>query len=195
VTIGQVTTGTANAPVSTGPLTARVAVLGATGYAGGEFARLALAHPGITLDALVARALAGQELEAMLPGIDPRALAGGGPARVDFDGLLERIEGGTVDTLVIALPHGAWTALLAERPALARAAEGLRLLDLWSDHRDGSAGYVYGLPEAYRDTLLMRLVEGMSGAEIAERSGLTPASVRVNLHRGMKLLREHLGAS
>jgi RNA polymerase sigma-70 factor, ECF subfamily len=46
------------------------------------------------------------------------------------------------------------------------------------------------LPEAYRDTLLMRLVEGMSGNEIAERSGLTPASVRVNLHRGMKLLRE-----
>jgi RNA polymerase sigma-70 factor (ECF subfamily) len=49
------------------------------------------------------------------------------------------------------------------------------------------------LPEAYRETLLMRLVEGMSGAEIAERSGLTPASVRVNLHRGMKLLREQLG--
>ena len=50
------------------------------------------------------------------------------------------------------------------------------------------------LPEAYRDTLLMRLVEGMSGAEIAERSGLTPGSVRVNLHRGMKLLRERLGS-
>jgi RNA polymerase sigma-70 factor (ECF subfamily) len=48
------------------------------------------------------------------------------------------------------------------------------------------------LPEAYRDTLLMRVVEEMSGAEIAERSGLTPASVRVNLHRGMKLLREKL---
>jgi RNA polymerase sigma-70 factor (ECF subfamily) len=46
------------------------------------------------------------------------------------------------------------------------------------------------LPDAYRETLLMRLVEGMSGNEIAERSGLTPASVRVNLHRGMKLLRE-----
>jgi RNA polymerase sigma-70 factor, ECF subfamily len=48
------------------------------------------------------------------------------------------------------------------------------------------------LPDAYRETLLMRLVEGMSGAEIAERTGLTPASVRVNLHRGMKLLRERL---
>jgi RNA polymerase sigma-70 factor, ECF subfamily len=49
------------------------------------------------------------------------------------------------------------------------------------------------LPDAYRETLLMRLVEGMSGNEIAERTGLTPASVRVNLHRGMKMLRERLG--
>ena len=51
------------------------------------------------------------------------------------------------------------------------------------------------LPEAYRDTLLMRLVEGMTGAEIAQRSGLTPGSVRVNLHRGMTLLREQLRES
>ena len=50
------------------------------------------------------------------------------------------------------------------------------------------------LPEAYRDTLLMRLVEGMSGQEIADRSGLSAGSVRVNLHRGMKLLREKLGS-
>ena len=49
------------------------------------------------------------------------------------------------------------------------------------------------LPEAYRDTLLMRLVEGMSGQEIADRTGLSAGSVRVNLHRGMKLLREKLG--
>jgi RNA polymerase sigma-70 factor, ECF subfamily len=51
---------------------------------------------------------------------------------------------------------------------------------------------VRSLPEAYRETLILRLVEGMTGAEIAERTGLTPASVRVNLHRGMKLLREKL---
>lgn len=49
------------------------------------------------------------------------------------------------------------------------------------------------LPEAYREVLLMRLVEGMSGPEIAEKTGLQPGSVRVNLHRGMKLLRERLG--
>ena len=49
------------------------------------------------------------------------------------------------------------------------------------------------LPEAYRETLVLRLVEGMTGPEIAEQTALTPASVRVNLHRGMKLLREKLG--
>ncbi|MDQ3159615.1 MAG: sigma-70 family RNA polymerase sigma factor [Pseudomonadota bacterium] len=48
------------------------------------------------------------------------------------------------------------------------------------------------LPEAYRETLMLRLVEGMSGPEIAEQTGLTAGSVRVNLHRGMALLRSTL---
>ena len=51
------------------------------------------------------------------------------------------------------------------------------------------------LPEAYAETLAMRLIEGMTGPEIAEKTGLTPGSVRVNLHRGMKQLREALGLS
>lgn len=52
---------------------------------------------------------------------------------------------------------------------------------------------IRSLPDAYRETLILRLVEGMTGAEIAEKTGLTAESVRVNLHRGMKLLREKLG--
>ncbi len=51
---------------------------------------------------------------------------------------------------------------------------------------------IRNLPEAYRETLTLRLVEGMTGPEIALRTGLTEGSVRVNLHRGMKLLRERL---
>ena len=51
------------------------------------------------------------------------------------------------------------------------------------------------LPDAYRETLVLRFVEGMTGPEIASRTGLTPASVRVNLHRGTKLLREKMGVS
>jgi RNA polymerase sigma-70 factor, ECF subfamily len=52
--------------------------------------------------------------------------------------------------------------------------------------------FVRSLPETYREPLILRLVEGMTGPEIAERTGLTPGSVRVNLHRGMKQLRERL---
>jgi RNA polymerase sigma-70 factor (ECF subfamily) len=52
--------------------------------------------------------------------------------------------------------------------------------------------FVRSLPETYRETLILRLVEGMTGPEIAARIGLTPGSVRVNLHRGMQQLREKL---
>jgi RNA polymerase sigma-70 factor, ECF subfamily len=55
-------------------------------------------------------------------------------------------------------------------------------------------GAIRELPEAYRETLILRLVEGLSGPEIAALTGLTPDSVRVNLHRGFKLLRQRLGA-
>lgn len=51
------------------------------------------------------------------------------------------------------------------------------------------------LPEAYAETLAMRLVEGLTGPEIAERTGLSPGSVRVNLHRGMEKLRAALGVT
>jgi len=52
---------------------------------------------------------------------------------------------------------------------------------------------IRSLPEAYRETLVLRLVEGLTGPEIARQTGLTPDSVRVNLCRGMKLLRALLG--
>jgi RNA polymerase sigma-70 factor (ECF subfamily) len=61
---------------------------------------------------------------------------------------------------------------------------------------DGEAfavlGMIQRLPESYRETLVLRLVEGMTGPEIAARIGLAPDSVRVNLCRGMKLLRDQL---
>jgi RNA polymerase sigma-70 factor (ECF subfamily) len=52
---------------------------------------------------------------------------------------------------------------------------------------------IRSLNEAYSETLILRLVEGMSGKEIAARTGLSHDSVRVNLHRGMEILRERLG--
>jgi len=48
------------------------------------------------------------------------------------------------------------------------------------------------LPDAYREPLILRLAEGLTGPEIAARTGLTHGSVRVNLCRGMQMLREKL---
>ncbi len=65
--------------------------------------------------------------------------------------------------------------------ANAQLAEGLFFLEA-----------VRSLPEAYREPLILRFVEGMTGPEIAERTGLKHGSVRVNLYRGMQMLRERL---
>lgn len=56
---------------------------------------------------------------------------------------------------------------------------------------------IRSLPASYREPLILRLVEGMTGPEIAARTGLTHGSVRVNLHRGMQQLRQvlNLGGS
>jgi RNA polymerase sigma-70 factor, ECF subfamily len=51
------------------------------------------------------------------------------------------------------------------------------------------------LPPAYREALSLRLVEGMTGPEIAVRLGMTHGSVRVNLSKGMAMLRRALGES
>jgi RNA polymerase sigma-70 factor (ECF subfamily) len=48
---------------------------------------------------------------------------------------------------------------------------------------------IRSLPEPYREPLTLRLVLELSAKEIADRTGLTRGSVRVNLCRGMKLLR------
>jgi RNA polymerase sigma-70 factor (ECF subfamily) len=75
-----------------------------------------------------------------------------------------------------------WTELPDEMPAADRhTPEALAALEA-----------IRALPDTYRETLMLRLVEGMTGEEIAARTGMTPASVRVNLHRGMKQLRQKL---
>lgn len=96
---------------------------------------------------------------------------------------------------------GAWLAAIARNRACDRHRRWRRMDALPEDvvgraHPEGDGMAVLAiiktLPEAYRETLVLRLVEGMSGPEIAERTGLAPGSVRVNLHRGMAQLRAKL---
>jgi len=99
-----------------------------------------------------------------------------------------------------------WLLRIARNAALTRVRQPRALeIDATAMMVDGSAGpdtrleaqhalaAIRSLPEAYRETLMLRLVEGLSGPEISERTGLTPGTVRVNLHRGMGLLRRALG--
>ena len=140
-------------------------------------------------------------------------------ARMVHGILLSRVPRGDVDDLAQdvflqamqrlrslrdAAAFGGWLAAIARHRAADHIRRAPPLTELPEDL--GSGGHdqqdqtealavlaiIQSLPEAYRETLVLRLVEGMTGPEIAARTGLTPASVRVNLHRGMKQLRERL---
>ncbi|MBP8273916.1 MAG: sigma-70 family RNA polymerase sigma factor [Acidobacteria bacterium] len=97
---------------------------------------------------------------------------------------------------------GAWLASIART----RAIDHLRRLPRTAEMPDDVPAHdpdrseindimavIRRLPPAYRETLTLRFVEGMTGPEIAMRTGLTDGSVRVNLHRGMQQLKEQLG--
>ena len=105
-------------------------------------------------------------------------------------------------TLRDAVSFGGWLAAIARNRAVdfhrlrretTELPENLAHTDPDQTEAERVLEVIRELPEAYRETLVLRLVEGMTGPEIAERVGITPESVRVNLHRGMKLLREKLG--
>ncbi|MDQ5845885.1 MAG: sigma-70 family RNA polymerase sigma factor [Acidobacteriota bacterium] len=105
-------------------------------------------------------------------------------------------------TLRDANSFGPWVAMIARNRAMdfhrktratEEVTEELQGVDSGESRAAEILEIIRTLPDAYRETLVLRLVEGMTGPEIAMRTGLTSASVRVNLHRGMKLLRAKLG--
>jgi N-acetyl-gamma-glutamyl-phosphate reductase len=110
----------------------RVAVAGASGYAGGELLRLIAGHPHFALAVATANSQAGQPLGAVHPHLRRFAdvtLAGTDPAQL-----------ADADLVFLALPHGESAALAAQLPA------SVKVVDLGSDHRLRS-DWVYGLPE------------------------------------------------
>ena len=97
---------------------------------------------------------------------------------------------------------GAWLAMIARNRAAEfyrsfkpteEISEDLKSRNSAQTEANEILAAIRALPESYSETLILRLVEGMTGNEIAAQTGLTPESVRVNLHRGMKILREKLG--
>lgn len=106
-----------------------------------------------------------------------------------------------LDTLRDWSAFGPWIAMIARNRAMDFHRKSREMVEVNEQLRGSEPAtsraleileVIRSLPPAYHETLVLRLVEGMTGPEISSRTGLTPASVRVNLHRGMKLLREKL---
>jgi N-acetyl-gamma-glutamyl-phosphate reductase len=123
----------------------RVAVAGASGYAGGELLRLIAGHPEFDLVAATAHSQAGTPLAAVHPQL------------VSLDvtlGVTDAVTLGDADLVFLALPHGQSAALAGQLPA------GVKIVDLGADFRlrDAAAWaryyggahagtWTYGLPE------------------------------------------------
>ncbi len=132
----------------------RVAVAGASGYAGGEVLRLLLGHPAVELGALTAGGNAGEILGPLQPHLTPLA------DRVLDETSVETLAGH--DVVFLALPHGQSGAIAATLPddtLVVDCGADFRLTDpaQWAAFSGGEhAGtWPYGLPElpGQRDVL------------------------------------------
>src|SRR2546422_293880 len=148
----------------------KVAIVGATGYVGGELARLALGHPEITLVAAIARSRQGEPLRAVQPPLPsaPESLVVGSDV-------------GDAEVVFTALPAGE-----AAKQAQGWIDEGRAVVDIGSDFRLRDAalyerwyGYahpapallaeaVYGLTEFARERL--------RGARLVANPGCYPTA-------------------
>jgi N-acetyl-gamma-glutamyl-phosphate reductase len=124
----------------------RVAVAGASGYAGGELLRLLLGHPGVEIGALTGASNAGQPLGGLQPHLVPLA-----------DRILEETSPATLgghDVVFLALPHGQsgpLAAELGEQVVVVDCGADFRLADPAAWERfyggDHAGTWPYGLPE------------------------------------------------
>jgi N-acetyl-gamma-glutamyl-phosphate reductase len=159
-----------------------IAVAGASGYAGGEVLRLALAHPELTVGAITAATSAGTPLGEHHPHLVPLA-----------DRVLERTTPEVLaghDVVVLALPHGASAPIAAALPpevVVVDCGADHRLADpaAWAEFYGGehAGAWPYGLPELpHADGSRRR--ETLTGARRIAVPGCYPTAVSLALAPG-----------
>ncbi|HOT55952.1 MAG TPA: N-acetyl-gamma-glutamyl-phosphate reductase [Ornithinibacter sp.] len=160
----------------------RVAVAGASGYAGGEVVRLLLQHPELEVGALTASSNAGQTLGSIHPHLTPLA------DRVLEDTTPDVLAGN--DAVVLALPHGHSAALAAQLPddvIIIDCGADFRLADAaaWDTFYDTpyAGSWPYGLPELATADGPQRLA--LAGATRIAVPGCYPTAVSLALAPGL----------
>src|SRR5690554_5926747 len=111
----------------------RTAIIGAAGYTGGELIRLLIHHPQCELVFIHSNSQKGKKLEEVHPDLL-------GESDLVFTDQVE-VEG--VDAVFLGLPHGQTKPFLDQH----QFDEDTVIIDLSTDFRDESNGFVYGLPE------------------------------------------------
>ena len=142
--------------------TAKIGVLGASGYTGAELLRLLIRHPGIEIALLTAERRAGQHMRQVFPQFSPYAL----PKLLAIDAVDWKAQ--ALDLAFCALPHATTQTVIKE---LLAAAPTTKVVDLSADFRlADTAAYarwyghehhapelqkeaVYGLTEIYREKI------------------------------------------
>lgn len=160
----------------------RVAVVGASGYAGEELVRLLLSHPFVDLSAVTSRQFAGKPLAEVFPRFAHVRNA----APLKFSEANPKQLAGQAQVVFLALPHG-----LAAEFAKPLLQAGSRVIDLSADFRVHDANVykafyehdhpapdllgqsVYGLPEIYR--------EQIRDAKLVACPGCYPTSILIPL--------------
>ena len=168
--------------------TQKVAVVGASGYAGEELVERLWKHPGVELVCLTSRQYAGRSLEEVFPRLRGTRFGQGAPPPVFVVPDAAAIAASGARVAFLALPHG-----LASEFALPLLEAGLRVIDLSADFRLRDAAVyrefyghehpapallqeaVYGLPE-----LPDRRAQ-IAGARLVAAPGCYPTSVLVPL--------------
>ena len=142
----------------------RIAIAGASGYAGAELVRLAAAHPQYEITAVTSEKSAGQSVSSVFPSLT-------GVVRHTFESLAPETLAERADAVFLALPH-----TKSQEPVALCLKAGRLVVDLSADYRlKDVAAYEkwYQTPHAYPDLL----TEAVYGLPELHRSAIAKAKL------------------
>lgn len=111
----------------------KTAVIGAAGYTGGELLRILVHHPAVELVCVHSNSQKGKKVSEVHPDLI-------GDCDLEFT---DEVPSEGVEAVFLGLPHGETKGFLESHPFSADTV----IIDLSTDFRDESNGFLYGLPE------------------------------------------------